>query len=897
MPRVAIVTHYFAPHVGGVETVAEAHACLLADRGWEVDVHTSRVPSTARVRSRNGIAISRYTAANFLESSLRVPMPLVAPWMIRSLEAAARRADIVVAHGHSYLTTVYAALAAARADRPFVVVQHNPFVRYGSLLSAVERTADRSLGSWVLRNAELVICVSHHTEEYVRSIDADCRTVVIPNGVDTERFRPLDSSSPPGGPRQVVTARRLVPRTGVDVLLDAWRLADFRRAEAELVIGGTGPEERRLAELAESLDGVRFTGRIEHEDLQPFLAGAWVAVMPTRTGEGFGMMAAEALGCGVPVIASAEGALPELVRDGENGILVPPEDPGALAEAMHRVVESDDLRQGLAAHARSSICSWDDVGDQVERTLLEVVNAAHPHVDSKSVPRIEAGPEPETRVPAVTDPTATDVHLEPSAVVTVDEPTSPFLVTGRPKGVESNGTSGRTIDDTEFIDDDTVSTDPRVSRRARREQRVQERTTVLLAVPVIAACVFALVSATHSLWLPPDAAHALSEADALRGIDVLGYSHPPGFPAIVAVLLTVFGRFDAALVAVSLAVALFAVATYVLLRLWFSRPASAIAALCAAAFPLLAEAVSWGGGPTLLGNACAVAAIAAAERWCRSTDRRHDRLAPVVGVLLGLTVLAHPFSFAVAAFVCAGRVVGEVFRRRAVRWRTLGPNAVLGWFVVVTATVPFWALSWSYYGVVDPPGAISVGAPMISTLRSFLSWSTRESPVFLAVAIAALFLPLFVRQWSLRLVVGLLDTAILGYVLFMRGDPSYQSRAFYFLPVLVGVLVALCFDPTVALIARLTARRRELVAAVVGTALVLATVVFGFSERLQAAVPYYQRLQPGDVAVIEHLAGGKGTVATSFFGQSYGAPTSWMVNGLAQRAASSPIAPFRRLYR
>jgi len=375
MPRALVVTHYFAPHVGGIETVAAEQVSGLRRHGWDVELHTTAIPTKGATERTPG-SCRRFAALNVLEERFGVPVPLPTPWMLVALVRAAARADVVVAHGHVYPTSMYAAMAARRARVPLVVVQHNPFVEYSTVLDGIERLMDATAGRWVLRAAQRVVCVSRFTEQYVRRIASSAPTVVVANGVDTSRFRRADMAPTHGddghAPRRVVTLRRLVGRNGIVVLLDAWALADLDD-RAELVIGGTGPEEDDLRRRSERLRGVRFVGRVGTAEHAAFYQGAWVAVMPTVTGEGFGLMAAEAMACGVPVIATRQGALPEIVRDGDNGMLVPANDAAALARALRAVVVDDAHRARLAAGTARATVSWDTSVDRFHAVLLDVL--------------------------------------------------------------------------------------------------------------------------------------------------------------------------------------------------------------------------------------------------------------------------------------------------------------------------------------------------------------------------------------------------------------------------------------------------------------------------------------------------------------------------------------------
>lgn len=369
-----IVTHYWHPHVGGVETVARQHARELASRGWSCEVHSTRIPRRPNCRPdvREPFGVIRHAAWNPFERSIAVPVPVPAPGFTSSLSAAARRADVVVAHGHVYPTTLCALRAARRADRPFILVQHNPWVDYPAPIELAEQCADRTIGRRVMKAARAVVCVSRYTESYASSIEPNARTIVISNGVDTSTFRPTVTGGPPR--RRFVCVRRLVPRTGVATLLGAWRHAALEGWE--LLIIGDGPSRRALEAASEGLAGVQFRRHVTSDELVDTIRTAWATVVPTTSGEGFGLVAAESHACGTPVIAARQGALTEVVCDGVDGLLVEPGSPTELGAAIRRVADDHGLRARLAQGCRRRDWGWSGPGAELDRLLRSVVSDA-----------------------------------------------------------------------------------------------------------------------------------------------------------------------------------------------------------------------------------------------------------------------------------------------------------------------------------------------------------------------------------------------------------------------------------------------------------------------------------------------------------------------------------------
>jgi glycosyltransferase involved in cell wall biosynthesis len=181
------------------------------------------------------------------------------------------------------------------------------------------------------------------------------RAVVVHNGVDTELFRPLDRPRAPG--RIITTTSADVPIKGLVYLIEA--VAKLRtERDAELVVVGSpranGPVARAIDRF--ELSGhVRFETKIDSLRLVELYAGAEIAVVPSLY-EGFSLPAAEAMACGVPVVATTGGALPEVIgRDGSCGVLVPPGDAGALAAAIGDLLDDPHRRADMGRGGRARV--------------------------------------------------------------------------------------------------------------------------------------------------------------------------------------------------------------------------------------------------------------------------------------------------------------------------------------------------------------------------------------------------------------------------------------------------------------------------------------------------------------------------------------------------------------
>jgi glycosyltransferase involved in cell wall biosynthesis len=207
---------------------------------------------------------------------------------------------------------------------------------------------------------------------------------VIFNGIDTGHFRP---GAEEDGWRErlgigdapfVLWVGRLVRWKGT---IDALRAVALAGPCVHLAIAGNGPEEARLRDAAAALairDRVHFLGTVPHIELPSLYAAADIVVGTSFANETFGMVLAEASACGRPVIATDFGGFPEVVRDGETGLLVPPRDPAALAAAIARLTANQDMARRMGASGREYVAAqfaWPVVTERVLRVYQEALGA------------------------------------------------------------------------------------------------------------------------------------------------------------------------------------------------------------------------------------------------------------------------------------------------------------------------------------------------------------------------------------------------------------------------------------------------------------------------------------------------------------------------------------------
>lgn len=203
---------------------------------------------------------------------------------------------------------------------------------------------------------------------------------VIPYGIDLAAFDPMLHERPARPSRVVVgTMSRLSPEKGLDHLLRAVGMLRDRGEHVDVVLAGDGPSRAPLESLAAELalgDRVQFVGEVAHEDVPGVLAGFDVFAMPS-TWEGFGVSALEASAMMLPVVASDVHGIPNVVVDGQTGLLVPPGDAAALADAIGRLAADEELRRRMGKAGRAYVAReyrWEDNAGLMEALYTEMTS-------------------------------------------------------------------------------------------------------------------------------------------------------------------------------------------------------------------------------------------------------------------------------------------------------------------------------------------------------------------------------------------------------------------------------------------------------------------------------------------------------------------------------------------
>lgn len=233
--------------------------------------------------------------------------------------------------------------------KKYIVTSH------GTDMMSMNKGLVKKMKVYCLKKAEAVTVVSDTLKEKALSLCELDNIHVISMGCDTSAFGRqfrVDNYFNQNGKKVVLFVGRLVEIKGVTYLIEA-----MKQVDAKLVIVGSGPQEEKLKEQAESLkDKVEFLGPKTHEELKTIYASADVFVAPSITAangaqEGFGLVLVEAMASGIPVIGSDCGGIVSIVSDGKNGYLVREKDSADLADKINTLISRKDIRRKMSDEA------------------------------------------------------------------------------------------------------------------------------------------------------------------------------------------------------------------------------------------------------------------------------------------------------------------------------------------------------------------------------------------------------------------------------------------------------------------------------------------------------------------------------------------------------------------
>jgi glycosyltransferase involved in cell wall biosynthesis len=371
--KILIVAHYYPPHTGGIEYVAQNQAKALATLGYEVAVVTSRVSKNEHNQIENGVTVTRVKAINSFER-WGIPFPVFSPRLIFVLLKAVRNAEVVHIHDALYISSWCAVIVARMYKRPVVLTQHIDLVPHSSrLVRLLQRIVYATIGTIVFHFSGEIFTLNERIKTFLtnRGVD-DSKITLIPNGVDGKLFHPASISEKRSirekyklamDKKIILFVGRIVSKKGADKVL---------AAESKLYqlvfVGGN-------LKKAES-SNVRFLGKLPQTKLAEIYRAADIFVLPSH-GEGFPLTVQEAMASGLPVIMAYDSGYAVYKLNQDFVLLLSSRpSPELVKNAIQTLVDDDARCRRMARRSLNYVqqnFSWSHVAVEFDRIYIKLL--------------------------------------------------------------------------------------------------------------------------------------------------------------------------------------------------------------------------------------------------------------------------------------------------------------------------------------------------------------------------------------------------------------------------------------------------------------------------------------------------------------------------------------------
>ncbi len=379
--RIAILVPLFPPRwLGGAEVATYYTAKHLA-KSHEVHIITSWDKGLPRESiTQEGFYLHRvYT--------IKKPRLLSLTYNVAAfLKLRKIKSDIV--HAQSIFSGLTAYLGKKLLSTPYVT-----YCRGSDIY--LPWPFKKSISNLILRNADAVVALSSDMKRQITEI-SNTRPVVVPNGIEVERFEGLSPEEAreklgiKNNEKVILFVGSLRALKGVRYLIQAMVIIKQKEPNARLLIVGDGPDRQGLENLVQKLDlqqSIDFVGGIPQERVPHYMMACDIFTLPSLS-EGFGLACLEAMACGLPVVTTDVGGLPDLIKDGENGFLIPARNVAELARKLATLLESDELRAVISRNNREKAkkYDWSLISHQIEGIYESVLANYYSHRNTREAP-------------------------------------------------------------------------------------------------------------------------------------------------------------------------------------------------------------------------------------------------------------------------------------------------------------------------------------------------------------------------------------------------------------------------------------------------------------------------------------------------------------------------------
>jgi len=371
--KILTVAPYLYPEAGGVESYAYNISKRMVERGFDVTILCSTRDGIDEKKDLDGIKVIRQRP-NFILSNTPIRLDL---FFTMSKLVKENDFDLINAHTPVPFYADVAAMVSKRYKIPFVLTYHaGSLMKNESFVDAVAKIYQHSIEKFALAQSDRLITVSefvknNYLTNHIKKVS------IIPPGVDINKFRLLDKvNKTPNNILFVAQLSKGHKWKGLDYLLESIKLIKNIR-DVKLTVVGSGAHVNHYKDKANELhirDNVIFKGKVSDDELVKEYQKANIFILPSYSNaESFGIVNLEAMACGVPIVASKIGGIPDVVKDSKNGLLVPPKDPKVLSDAIIKLLNDGDLAKKMGGDGRKLVeekYTWKKTAEMTENVYL-----------------------------------------------------------------------------------------------------------------------------------------------------------------------------------------------------------------------------------------------------------------------------------------------------------------------------------------------------------------------------------------------------------------------------------------------------------------------------------------------------------------------------------------------
>ena len=365
------------PYFSFLDVIIDTFPSYLARRGHEVEVvgYTGDKKRKYSFLERENIRFHFINAFSISVPNLVTEFPYFLSFrnVIEKINP-----DIIHINNLPFLTTFQAVRIANRMAKRNIIQVHGVLGYRSLLLNLAQKAYLYTFGSYVFHKTDRIICLT--TSDSGEIIKYGCppeKIRIVPNGVDVNLFSPSGDEESD----LVLWSGRFVQEKGLVYLIKALQITvqKIGCSKIRLIMTGEGPLLPKIIGLAKEyglMKNILFRGRVPHREMPTLMNRSSIYVLPSLK-EGMPYALLEAMACGKAVIGSNIPGIKDIITHGENGILVPPKNPEALATAILLLLEDKGLRRRLGQAARQLMIekySWEIISEKIERVYNEVVH-------------------------------------------------------------------------------------------------------------------------------------------------------------------------------------------------------------------------------------------------------------------------------------------------------------------------------------------------------------------------------------------------------------------------------------------------------------------------------------------------------------------------------------------